>query len=370
MSKLGVRLGYMPQLDGLRALAIGLVVGYHLGVPLTWGGFLGVDVFLVLSGFLITSILLGERLTTGRVRLGRFWWRRVLRLFPALLLMVTVAVVASPVIGRPGEGDYLMSGFAAVTYTSNLFVSFGAIKLGALDPTWSLALEEQFYLVWPIVLIAVYRFRRKVSFTGRLLAGLGVAATGSFFLMWALFEVRPDGLTPLSYYRPDARAGGLLLGCMLAVAFVNEAGRRLMERWGRPATWVGLAVLLALVALMPHNWPQQPVTFGVLIPLASVAAALLIAGLASSKTLASTALSSAPAVWVGRISYSLYLWHTLVFRATDPFLDGPGGKVLQLVAAVAFATASYYLVERPFLRLKDRFEPDVSERREAQRVTV
>lgn len=354
----------MPQLDGLRALAIGLVVGYHLGVPLTWGGFLGVDVFLVLSGFLITSILLRERLATGRVRLGRFWWRRILRLLPALLLMVTVAVVAAPIVGRPGDANYLFSGMAAITYTSNLFVSIGGVKLGALDPTWSLALEEQFYLVWPLILIAAYKLSHRMNFTGWLLAGLGAVAAGSFFLMWALFEVRTDGLTPLSYYRPDARAGGLLLGCMLAVAFVNETGRRLMERWGRQATWIGLAVLLALVAAMPHNWPQQQMVFGVLIPLASLASALLIGGLVSSKTLVSTVLSSAPAVWVGRISYSLYLWHVLVFRATGPFVDGPAGKVLQLAVAVAFATASYYFVEKPFLKLKDRFEPRTTERQD------
>ena len=144
MTEVEGRLRYLPQLDGLRALAISLVVGYHLGTPVTWGGFLGVGVFLVLSGLLITSILTKERQSNNRIDLSRFWLRRLLRLFPALFAVAVAAVVLSSRIKRPGDESQIVLALAALAYTANLFIAFGDVNFGGLDHTWSLALKEQF----------------------------------------------------------------------------------------------------------------------------------------------------------------------------------------------------------------------------------
>jgi len=349
----GPRFGYLPQLNGLRAVAIAVVVGYHLGVPLTWGGFLGVDLFLALSGFLITSILLKEQATTGAIRLGRFWIRRILRLFPAVIVMVAVVGIAWPIVQRDGDSSFWLAAIGALTYTANLLVSFGGLHLGALDPTWSLALEEQFYLIWPLALIAVFALKLRPRTTVAILAVLAVA---SFAIGALLFESRPDGGTPLSYYRPDARAGAILLGCAAAFIFSTDRGRRTIERFSWVG-WVGLAGVLALVAFMPHDWPHQHAVFAVLLPLAAIFSTLFVAGLAGRTPILTPVLSWAPLVWVGNISYSLYLWHFPVFRVITDQIDGAAGKVVALAAAVAIAAASYYVVERPFLKLKDRFEP-------------
>lgn len=172
------QLSYMPQLDGLRAIAIFLVVGYHLGVPLMWGGFLGVDVFLVLSGFLITSILMRERNRTGRLDLPGFWLRRVIRLLPAVVVMAAVVVIYASEIRHPSDESYVFAALAAVTYTANLFIAFGGANFGALDQTWSLSLEEQFYLVWPLALIGLSRISNKAK-----IAVLATACIGSFVLL-------------------------------------------------------------------------------------------------------------------------------------------------------------------------------------------
>ncbi|WNY35098.1 acyltransferase [Curtobacterium flaccumfaciens] len=211
-----------PALDGLRTLAILVVVLYHLHVPQFEGGFIGVTVFFVLSGFLITTLLLGERRRTGRVRLGSFWVKRLLRLYPALLALVVVGLLLWNWVGDY-KGASLHSGeaaFIALTYTGNLFRAFWDTSQGVFAHTWSLSMEEQFYLVWPpvLVLLAALRVRRRW-----LLAGLGVLVVGASAVSWASYRTPSGGTTPDVYFSPVLGVVPLAIGCGLALLLDDEA---------------------------------------------------------------------------------------------------------------------------------------------------
>ena len=213
------RLPYLPGLDGLRAIAVGMVVLYHAGVAWLPGGFLGVEVFFVISGYLITALLLAERRQLGRIALGTFWFRRARRLFPALSLLL-VAVLTFVVLWLPGEvarvrGDAL----AALGYVTNWYYIFRQLSYfeavgrpSPLQHLWSLAIEEQFYLLWPPLLILLLpRWPRR-----HILAAL-VAAAASTLLMAFLYQPHAD--PSRVYYGTDTRAAGLLFGSALALAW-------------------------------------------------------------------------------------------------------------------------------------------------------
>ncbi len=217
-SNAGARLSYLPGLDGLRALAVGAVLLYHAGMPWMPGGFLGVELFFVLSGYLITSLLLGEWVAEGRIDLGAFWLRRARRLLPALFLLLAVTLVFA-IFFMPDEvaglrGDTL----AASTYVTNWYLAFNQQSYfelvgrpSLLQHLWSLAVEEQFYLLWPLLFIGGMRLlRTRQSMRIATLAG----AVASTLLMLALYN--PDADPSRIYYGTDTRAAGLLIGCTLA----------------------------------------------------------------------------------------------------------------------------------------------------------
>lgn len=184
-----------PALDGLRTIAILAVILYHLHIPQLEGGFIGVTVFFVLSGFLITTLLLGERRRTGRVRLGSFWLKRLLRLYPALLVFVAVGLLLWNWVGDYKGASFSAgeAGVIALTYTGNLFRAFWDTTQGVFAHTWSLSMEEQFYLVWPpvLVLLAALRTRRRW-----LVTGLGVLVVGASAASWASYRTPSGGATP------------------------------------------------------------------------------------------------------------------------------------------------------------------------------
>jgi peptidoglycan/LPS O-acetylase OafA/YrhL len=345
------RLGYQPALDGLRAIAVLLVISSHLqGAPLFHGGpdeitpragWLGVDLFFVLSGFLITSLLLEERQLHGTILLRRFYLRRLLRLVPALVALVIAAALGDIALGISLR-VHLESLLLGLTYTTNIGAALGHFDL-SLGHLWSLAMEEQFYLVWPPLLIILLR-----RASARIL-GVGVLAVAVAFTA-ARYAVMP----------PDARSvdwafvtrfDSILLGC--AAAFAPPIVRRLAAT---PAPFVtALCAMGALVVLTPTSEPvYRGFTFAF-----SAATAIVVLGLAGRGStlgrfrVVHAIVASLPFVLVGRISYALYLWHRVIeYWVANQRLAH--GTVITLLASFMAATASYVLIERPFLRRKWR----------------
>jgi peptidoglycan/LPS O-acetylase OafA/YrhL len=345
-------------LDGLRTIAIVFVVLYHLHMPYFTGGFVGVNVFYALSGYLITSILLREHEGTGRIRLGRFWLRRLLRLYPALVAVVIVAVCLWFLVGdyEGANVNALGAALLALTYTANFGRWIWHRSMGALSQTWSLAMEEQFYLVWPPILALLLAKRaRRVAVVCTLAALVIASAVGG----WLLYTPHAGSATPDVYFSPILNVGPLLMGCLLAIVLTTERGRRILAgRLGLWCTWVGLVSIMAIQFSMPHGWQKHAIVFALVLPGAGLASTVLLAGLVSRVSVVTRVLSFAPLAWFGRNgSYSLYLWHVLVLALLLPVFPGFGGKFLVLGAAVIVSIASHFAIERPFLALKSRLEP-------------
>lgn len=333
------RLGHRPGLDGLRGFAILLVLADHSGIGLASGaGHQGVTIFFVLSGFLITTLMLEERARHGRVSLRRFYWRRALRLLPALIVLLSVVAVVLGLAGRTGEiaGDVV----PALFYFMNWTTAAGN-NPGLLSHTWSLSIEEQFYLVWPVVLIGLLTLGRgRLAWVAGLLVGAALVALILRVVLWT---------GPAAYYRvyvgTDTRMDALAIGCLVAVAFTR-----------RPFTVPPLA-MVALAATIPITlWitnDQSMATIGLAVT--ALAAAGLVAGAATGG--GERVLAWRPLAYLGIISYGLYLWHRPVMRAfTDSGLGGvPWAVVVMFALSIGLAFLSRRLVEDPFLRLKDRY---------------
>ena len=332
------RLGYRPALDGLRGLAIlGVVFRHTFHVPL--GGGFGVDLFFVLSGFLITTLLLEEREARGSISFRAFYRRRALRLFPALAAMLGafVAVDAARAIleHRPA---LLIGGLRALAltgfYTGNFAAAFHRSVIGQfpLGQLWSLAEEEQFYLLWPIALALALRAGagRRVLMT--MLSVLIAAVVAERFAL-TFTGAPPDRI----YFGPDTHCDGLLAGCLLAFT---------LRRPGRAATdrSLGYVCLLALAAIAFNPFFAYAVVAMIVTP---AAAGLVTTVVAQPDGLIARAASLPPLVAVGRISYGLYIWHELALWTL-----GPTHRWLGVGLGLGLALVSYRYVEQPFLRRK------------------
>jgi peptidoglycan/LPS O-acetylase OafA/YrhL len=320
------RLGYVPALDGLRAIAIVLVLGIHdFGFPP--GGTVGVDLFFVLSGFLITTLLLEERDATGRNRLHAFYLRRARRLLPALGALLIVYLVATTASGHA----HFLPVAAGAFYFGNIILASGHHMFG-LGRLWSLAEEEQFYLVWPLLLLLFARSRRIVLWILILAFGLAAYRAG------LLLNGAPGGRV---YFGPDTHADGLIIGAALAAARL---------RWGfHVGEWAGKLGMAALVPAALLGWQirwwgewAQPVF--------EISIAILICA-AISQTALARGLASWPLVWVGQRSYSLYVWSGTVLTGLI-FLFGSSYTTRTAAFAATFvvATLSYRFIEQPFRR--------------------
>lgn len=364
------RFGYVASLDGVRAAAILGVMAYHGGLSWAPGGFFGVDVFFVLSGFLITSLLVAEWGSTGTIRLGAFWARRVRRLLPALLVLITGVMLYARFIAAPGTFTHLRSdAIATLLYVANWhFILLGNNyfnQFGNPSPflhTWSLAIEEQFYIIWPLVLIAVLRWRRSLR---PVLVLCVVGAVASAVEMAMLFHAGGDPTRV--YYGTDTRAQSLLAGAALAVWFAMRpapGSRRSAaslgdqvpdgraRRWALSAAGLGGVVVMAW--LWSHLSGSSTLTYEGGFAMAAVATVAVIAtAVRRPDGMLARVLSLAPVRFIGRISYSLYLWHWPVFMVVDSAKVGVGGYELFAVrVAITFALAvgSFYLIEQPIRR--------------------
>jgi peptidoglycan/LPS O-acetylase OafA/YrhL len=342
---------YQPALDGLRALSILAVLLYHDDYLLP-GGYLGVDVFFVLSGFLITSLLYEEYGRSGRVDLRAFYLRRALRLFPALGALLLPAIAFVLVFPRAPQTPGLRSGIISSSlYVANWVSARHPRLLGPFNHTWSLCVEEQFYLLWPLMLLGLLAAtrgrRRALPFV------IGALALVAAFWRYALAA---RGATAWRLYvGTDTRADSLLVGCAVAIAMANGDLPRLLGG-ARAVLWLaipGALWMARLLATTELEWPGY--ARGGYTAVAVATALVLMAVLTNPRAAATRLLAARPAVWLGRLSYSLYLWHMPVYtilRSDRPTFASLPLAVIRPLAALAVACLSYYVVELPFLRRK------------------
>lgn len=343
--------GYLPALDGLRCFAVLPVLAFHSQMPLFRGGFLGVDIFFVLSGYLITTILLREFDQFGRLDLRKFLLRRVLRLVPALLLL-TLLYLAAALFIDPAKPflTHALDALMAVGYVSNWTLAAGLRRPVWLEHTWSLAIEAQFYLLWPLVVLILLKI-----FKNRLLAGLTVFILSTY--SWLLrVELASQGYELLRLSRGlDTRADALLIGCSLALILSASAFRRI-----KTLSLTGPLSILSLLAclfLLLFAAERDPVTINYLYWLVPSFAALIILDcVIGEDSLTQKILSTKAFVYVGKISYGLYLWHFPIMLYL--LKSGYTWDTILAVGTVAtfiIASLSYHYLELPFLNLKKKF---------------
>jgi peptidoglycan/LPS O-acetylase OafA/YrhL len=345
------KLAHQPSLDGIRALAVLAVMLFHAGNSYATAGFIGVDVFLVLSGFLITTLLLRELASTGRVAFGAFWMRRARRLLPALFLVLIAVACFGAFVATDDEalglrGDLLGSLFYVQNWRfvlsgASYFTQFGSPS--PLRHMWSLAIEEQWYLVWPLLLFGIMRVTRRNL--RAVVAIIVVLAAGSALLMAALYHQGGDASR--AYYGTDTRAQALLIGAALAVFFMLRPPRsRATAITMQVLGVVGLAFLAWVVIEQSERWTTL---YRGGFTLVAIASAALIAGAMTNGPVRSV-LSIQPLPAIGLISYGLYLWHWPIFVWLSPDrtgLDGHKLLVLRVVVSLAVSVVSFRLVERP-----------------------
>jgi len=338
------------SLDGIRALAVVMVLGFHAAAPGAAGGYLGVDVFFVLSGFLITTLLMDEIQATGSVQLGRFYLRRCLRLTPPLLLMLAAYLVFAPIAWpqmafATDVRDVLISTF----YLSDYASAFWALPR-YLRHTWSLSVECHFYLLWPLVTLFFVRRVSRASFCV-LLAVLYVVFTG-----WRVYcDLDGSGGYAHSYYRFDTRLSGLTAGSLLAAVIPYLKSRVSLLNLDSVA-------VLALVAITVCSWrfhvqSNAAMIFGITI-VEMAAVALVYVCLVPGQSVVRAMLAHPVASYVGKVSYGIYLWHYPIFV----YLWGRYPWYVVLfgggLAAFTLAVASYHTVERVARRYARRLRED------------
>ena len=353
-------IAYQPALDGVRALAVLAVLLFHAEVPGFDGGYLGVSVFFTLSGYLITTLLVSEQDRTGRIDLPRFYGRRIRRLLPAsVACLVAIAVIAAVTDVFDGVADLRRQIVGSILQVANwvflagegsyqdLFQDTGGAR-SPLEHFWSLAIEEQFYWVWPPVMLVVLRSastRRARTLVLGAITSVFVVAAPVVAAIWG-----PDA----AYWATPARIAEILIGALLAVVL----HRRSADARLAPLAGVALAVLAACVVLFPPS--SGPAYEGWLPAIAAVSAALITGVQADGPV--RRALSIPPLVWLGTISYGVYLYHWPVYVIADADrmgFDGPALVLLQLGLTLAVSVVSFYALERP-IRHANRFPSPIT----------
>jgi peptidoglycan/LPS O-acetylase OafA/YrhL len=351
-------IGYIPAIDGLRAVAVIAVMLYHLGFSWIPGGFLGVDLFFVISGYVITRLLLDSIQRSGGLDLRAFYKARIRRLFPPLVFMIFVTIlyigIWAPETMRRFVSDSPFALFGGMNWWlvfrhTDYFDTISRPPL--LQHTWSLGVEAQFYLVWPLILLLVLRQFGKAKIPG---AALLIAAISGIALLLVSFEVDAANASQVShvYFGTDTHSIGLFLGAALAVSWVPQ---NLQEQVNRRAQdfidGIGVIGFVGLLGVFLLVNESDPTLYKLAFPLAGVFGCAILTSIVHPASRFAPILSSRVAVWIGERSYAIYLWHWVVFQVTRPAVDLEGSTwalyALRILVVFALADISLRLVELP-----------------------
>jgi peptidoglycan/LPS O-acetylase OafA/YrhL len=352
----GIR--YIPAIDGLRAVAVIAVMLYHLGFNWIPGGFLGVDLFFVISGYVITRLLLDSIQRSGGLDLRAFYVARIRRLLPPLLFMIIVTTVFvgawAPDTMRRFLADTpfaLLGGMNwwLVFRHTDYFEAIGRPPL--LQHTWSLGVEAQFYLVWPLILLLVLRYFGKNKIPG---AALLIAAFSGIALLLVSLQVDAASASQVShvYFGTDTHSIGLFLGAALAVRWIPQNLNETVSKKAQDfIDGIGVFGLLGIIAAFLFVDENDPTLYKIAFPLAGLFGCAIITSIVHPASRFAPILSSKPFVWIGERSYAIYLWHWVVFQVTRPDYDLEGSPwalyALRLLIVFALADISLRLVELP-----------------------
>lgn len=346
-------LGYRPWLDGLRALSVLLVLAVHLRLVapetaplLPAGGFLGVDVFFVISGFLITSLLLDEYDKSNSISLKAFYWRRALRLLPALVTVVLFVCLLALLLGSfAAVGLTEIRVASIVGYFTNWLRVYEGNETWIFFHLWSLSVEEQFYLVWPALLVVLLALRIGPRWIFRIVV---IGITVSALLKPVLF-FGGSGVNRI-YYGSDTRADSILIGCAVSLAFACGYFKAISTRVTAAIARAAAIMFIALIALADDGF--RPLYFGGLTT-ASLCVAAIILHLALIRSSSAFRFLEHPTVlWVGKRSYGLYLWHWPMFEIARSWAPSVLVIPIALLSTFFVAAVSYRFIESPFLKMK------------------
>ena len=355
--KVGVR--HIASIDGLRAIAVTAVVLYHLGISWIPGGFLGVDLFFVISGYVITRLILDSINQSGALDLREFYAARLRRIYPAFIFMVVCIIIfigvwAPEAIKRfLSDLPYALTGsinWLLVARNQDYFETIGRPPL--LQHTWSLAVELQFYLIWPIILLTVLKYFGKKNIAR---IALLIAITSGVTLFLVSLQLDQSNAQQVShiYFGTDTHSLGLFLGSALAVSWIPQNLSADIEKRAQDVIdAIGVIGLLGLIAAFLFIDESNASLYRIAFPLAGIFGCLVIISLVHPASRFAPLISSAPFKWVGQRSYGIYIWHWVIFQVTRPSVDLTGQSwalyLARVLLVLALADISLRWVEIPF----------------------
>ena len=352
---------YIPAIDGLRAIAVIAVIFYHLGFDWIPGGFLGFDLFFVISCYVITRLLLDSIEISGGLDLRKFYFARIRRLFPALLFMVISTALALAIWAPDTIKRLLTDAPFALTGTMNWWLVgrqldyFEAIgRPPLLQHTWSLAVEAQFYLLWPLILLTILKFfgKKRVA-----IASLTIAAFSGIALMLVSFSLDASSGSKVShiYFGTDTHSIGLFLGAALAVSWVPQNFKESVSRKAQDfIDGIGVFGFLGILAAFLLIDESQPTLYKIAFPLAGLFGAAILTSIVHPASRFAPLLQNKVLLWIGERSYAIYLWHWVIFQVTRPDIDLAGKSwaltALRILIVFALADISLRYIELPVRR--------------------
>ena len=352
----GIR--YIPAIDGLRAVAVIAVMLYHLGFNWIPGGFLGVDLFFVISGYVITRLLLDSIQRSGGLDLRAFYMARIRRLLPPLVFMIITTTIVvgfwAPDTMRRFLGDAPFALFGGMNWwlvfrQTDYFEAIGRPPL--LQHTWSLGVEAQFYLVWPLILLLVLRYFGKNKIPG---AALLIAAISGIALFLVSLQIDAASTSTVShvYFGTDTHSIGLFLGAALAVSWIPQNLKESVTRKAQDfIDGIGIVGFLGIIAAFLFIDESDPTLYKIAFPLVGLCGCAILISIVHPASRFAPILSSKPFVWIGERSYAIYLWHWVIFQITRPQYDLEGSDwalyALRVLIVFALADISLRLVELP-----------------------